>query len=140
MNDMERDVELIFASLGENEPSHNLVDGIMRRIEAENMKRRAIWHIAIFSNVSLISAVVSLVSWRSAGAELANSGFSQYASLILTDASALASCWDSFLYAAAESFPVASAAALLASVVMFIASSRHLFRDARAILAHQLTA
>ena len=137
---MQNDVERIFAAMSDVRPPDGLVEGIIRRIETEKMKRRAGWHIVIFSAVSSLSAIGAYITWQSAGAELANSGFAQYVSLITTDASALFSYWDSFFYAAAESFPVASAAAFLAFIVMFITSFKHLFRDARAVFARQLTA
>jgi len=137
---MQNDMERLFAAIGDSPVPDSLTEGIMRRLEIEKNRQRASWHVALFSVVSFLSGIGAVFAWQAAGAQMANSGFSQYAGLILTDAASLMAHWDSFLFAAAESFPVASAAALLASIVMFAASSRHLFRDARAIFTRHLIA
>lgn len=136
---MRQDFDRLFAALEREEPPANLAQKILSRVDAEISRRRAIWHSILLTAVSAISAVAAVFAWQTAGSELVSSGFTEFASLVFSDASTLAANWSSFLYAAAESFPVASVAALLASVGMFLASSRHLFRDARFVFTHRLT-
>jgi hypothetical protein len=122
--------ETLFSLLGRREPPVGLSDAVLERIEVRR-RRAARMRISLFGIVGLAAVAAFVPAWRELSAELAQSGFTQFLSLLFSDASALFTYWQDFALSLMESFPAAGAAAVSASVLVFLLSVRFFAGDAR---------
>ena len=117
------------------DPPLNLEASILKKIATERTKTARIRFaflstIAFFSFWGIIQTGVSL--WQS----FSQTGFYDYASLILSDGTTLTSYWKEFVLSLVESLPLLGLTTLLAVVAMFIWSSTKALRDARFVFSH----
>lgn len=129
---MREDYEELFTDIDQKEPPPGLLELIMLRI-GEERRRAARIRIMCLGAVSLIALFSLVPAWQGFYAELAQSGFTQFMSLLFSDAGVVASYWQEFVMSLAESFPMFGLFAVLASVFALLLPLRFLARDMSAI-------
>lgn len=105
-------------------PPADLFDRVMFRIGMErrfiSMRRKFWLSLACFVIVIFIGIPVS----QAFSLDIAHSGFSDYASLIISDSSTVLGSWQDFGLSLLESLPVLSTAALLTIVLSMLIAIR----------------
>lgn len=130
---MKDSYDKLFKRLGYLEPPAGLSERIMRSI-SERSVARAIWMKTILSGVLSTVATIALVwSWFITQSEVAQSGFSQFFSLLVSDTNMVTVLWRQFSMSIIESFPVIGAIAILGSLLVLLVSVRSFMRDIAAI-------
>jgi len=110
------------------EPPAGLEHRIMRRIAAA--KRRALIIKTTGFGVLFAGSIAVLVAaYFNLAAALAQSGFLNFASLFFSDFGVAMANFQDFAFSIVESFPVFSAAFLLAGVIAVIWSAAHFIED-----------
>lgn len=100
-----------------------LLDEIMLKID-EKRRQRARVRLVCFGVLSILALSALVPAWRELNSEIAGTGFSQFFSLLFSDAGILAAYWQDFMMVLAESFPILGMSAVLASLFAFLASVR----------------
>ena len=117
------------------EPPKELFAKVMKRIHKEErflaIKRR----VAFFSFIMACSAVFFIPAVKMVQAELSESEFAQFFSLLFSDFGIMMASWQSFSLALLESLPVTSIAVFSAVLFAFFGSLRFLTRDIKTIIA-----
>lgn len=103
------------------EPGPGLGSRILAAIAREFDRRVERERRAAYIGMALSAAVAS-VAGAGYGGELVRSDFWSIVSLVFSDASSIASYWDSFIYSLAETFPAAAVAAFVLPVFVFLVS------------------
>ncbi|MDO8581807.1 MAG: hypothetical protein Q7S16_02940, partial [bacterium] len=125
---MPNDFQQLFNHLQAPEPHPGLLGAIIKRIDAERMfavKRR----FAIFSAGFFVSFFALLPVFNMMRADMVQSGFAEFFSLLFSDIGMVAVYWQNFSITLLESLPAASIAAFLATVFVFLGSLRFITRD-----------
>jgi len=114
-----------------NEPPAGLLDAVMARIAASRLRAAKIrfWSFGV---IALIALIALLPAWQELQTEAAQSGFSQFSSLVFSDASTVAVYWQDFGMTLAESFPVFGVSLVLSAGFFFLFALRFMFRDMHA--------
>lgn len=94
------------------EPRAGLKAVILARIEREGARRLA-WRKAIFSLVSISSALATLVAMVTLGQEFVHSEFMSMASLFFSDMGTVMTNWYDFSLSLLETFPTVTASLIL---------------------------
>ncbi len=130
---MKDSYDKLFKRLEYLEPPAGLSERIMRSI-SERSVARAIWMKTILSGVLSTVATIALVwSWFITQSEVAQSGFSQFFSLLVSDTNMVTVLWRQFSMSIIESFPVIGAIAISGSLLVLLVSVRSFMRDIAAI-------
>lgn len=128
---MRKDLEKLFGILKAPEPQPHLFNKVMKRIAREerlSAVRHAFGNLVFFA-VSFVGSVsVLLPTFRMLRADVAQSGFFEFFSLMFSDLGSVADYWQSFGLALLESLPAASIALFLASVFVLLGSFKFLAR------------
>ncbi|MDO8582162.1 MAG: hypothetical protein Q7S16_04800, partial [bacterium] len=69
-------------------------------------------------------------------ADMVQSGFAEFFSLLFSDIGMVAAYWQNFAFTLLESLPAVSIAAFLATVLVFLGSLRIITRDMKYIYGH----
>jgi hypothetical protein len=117
------------------EPPAGLQHKVMRRIEAA--KRRAlIIKTTGFGLLFAGSIAILVAAYLNLTAALVQSGFLNFASLFFSDFGVAMANFQDFAFSIVESFPVFSAAFLIAGVIAVIWSAAHFIEDISQMRAH----
>ncbi|MBI4991682.1 MAG: hypothetical protein HZB99_00490 [Candidatus Harrisonbacteria bacterium] len=123
---MRRDYKKLFTHFTPPEPPEGLFDKIIARIREEEqllfVKRRLI----LFSIAVVVSATAFIPAINAFQQEFAQSGFSQFLSLIFSDLGSVMANWQDFGLAILESLPAVSIITFLATTLIFLWSLKHL--------------
>jgi len=125
MNKKSRQLSELFQPIGE--PS-GLFAVVCQRIEQAKVARARI-RSAAFAVTSVLSLVGLVMSSSSVSSGFAQSGFSQYLSLLFSDAGVISAFWMDFIQSLAESLPILPLAVVLGSFWLFLESIKYLFED-----------
>ena len=123
---MRKDYEKLFTHLEPPEPPAGLLNKIMARIREEELLLSIRKRLILFSSVVLMSAGAFIPVINAFQAEFAQSGFSQFLSLIFSDFGSVMANWQDFGLTILESLPAMSLIALLTTALVFLWSSKHL--------------
>lgn len=96
----------------------------------ERTRAAAMFWASIATGAS--SALAGVGAFQYAAAQLAQSGFASYLSLVGTDFDAVAAHWQEFALSLGESLPILALIAVAAAIAVFLGSIR-VFVDARAM-------
>jgi len=112
------------------EPETGFLDRIMLLISKERRDRStARTRVFSFGLLAVLSFLAFIPAWGELQEELAETHFSQFASLIFSDWNVLAPYWQDFIMSLAEALPVFGILAVCASLFVLLFSLRFLARD-----------
>ena len=115
MND---DYQKLFKALPTLTPKAQLRENILASVK--RLHERALFmRKAVFGGGVVLSVVALYSSVSYALGEIAQSSFSQYASLLASDSDVALSNWNEFFYSIAESFPIVGGTLVLACFLLF---------------------
>ena len=123
---MRKDYEKLFTHLEPPEPPEGLLNKIMARIHEEEQLLSTKRRLILFSIPVIISAGAFIPVINAFQAEFAQSGFSQFLSLMFSDFGLVMVNWQNFGLGVLESLPAMSIAALLTTTLVFLWSIKHL--------------
>jgi hypothetical protein len=129
---MKKDFKNLLTHLRPAEPSPDLLDKIIFRINHEQqmaMSVRLKVRMFVSSAVSLTMLVYFLPVWNWFQAEISQTGFSQFFSLIFSDLNSIGNYWQDFALSLLESLPFFSLVGVLAIVFIFLFSGRYMIHD-----------
>lgn len=132
---MSKDCENFLGHLNRNNPPKDLLDRIFFRINKEQRKRVLRARIVSFGSISIIAAVVLVFSLGELQKEIAQSGFTNFISILFSDWGIVSIYWKEFAISLLESMPIFGIAAVLGSILLFLASLKIFTRDIRTISA-----
>jgi hypothetical protein len=114
------------------EPSKELLEKILKRIHHEE-RILVLRRVILFSITLIASAVGFIPAFKMLSADLAQSGFFNFFSLIFSDFSAVASYWKNFTLILLETLPAIAIVLFLALVLVFLQSLRLLAKNIKII-------
>jgi len=116
------------------ESDPNLAEGIWQMIvrRDQKMTRLKLW---TFTSIGLISLAGLVPALKVLSNDLAQSGFSEYFSLIFSDSGLILSYWKELIFSLAESLPVMSMIFTLSLLFICFLSLKHLMKQ---IIRNQL--
>ncbi len=117
------------------EMPEGLLDKILARIKREETLLALKKRLVIFSVSAIGSLIAFIPAFRLMQAELSQSGFTQFFSLIFSDTDVVLNVWTSFVFSILESLPALSIIALLTAIFIFLISLKFLAKDINAIFA-----
>lgn len=115
------------------EPPKGLLEKIMKRIHREE-RLLVLRRIIIFSAMLIGSVAAFVPSFKTLSADLSQSGFLRFFSLIFSDFSSIRMYWQSFTMILLETLPVVSVVIFLAVLLAFLESIKHLTKDVKTII------
>lgn len=113
----------------DNKAPKDLALKIMSRIQKEE-RRRTRARLLFFGTLFFVSLFALIPALNELYVEFSQTGFSQFVSLIFSDAGTLAMYWQDFIFSLAESFPVIGTSMVLGSLFALLLSLRFVVRDA----------
>jgi len=130
---MTKDWEKLFTYYNAPEPPVGLLAKILERINQEKrlltLKRR----LAIFS-AGLIGAIILFIpALKGVIAGFAESGFTQYFSLLFSDAEIVLAYWQNYVFSLLETLPVVSLILFLAIILAILELLKLLVKDLKNI-------
>jgi hypothetical protein len=110
------------------EPESDLSENIWRKIIVRDKKMTQIkmWTFSFLGFISLAGLVPAL---RALSGDLAQSGFSEYFSLIFSDTSSMLSSWKELFFSLAESLPIISLISALSLLFIFFLSIKYIVKQ-----------
>lgn len=115
------------------EPPSGLFEKIVNRIHKEQRLLTIRRRIAIFS-VGLGGSLVAFIPvFKMLSAELAESGFIQFLSLLFSDFSIVVRYWQSFVPTLLETLPVISLIVFLTIIFVFLESLKFLIKNTKSL-------
>ncbi len=137
---MRKDYEKLFTHLESLEPPEGLFNRVMNRIKKEKqiliLKRR----LMVFSVGLAASVAIFIPVFKWAQADLYESGFLQFFSLVFSDFGIVVAYWQNFAMSLLETVPAVSLAILFATVFIFLELLKFWARDMKLIFtSKQLT-
>lgn len=120
----------------EIEPPPELFEKIVSRIQKEKRLASARQKIFIFSAGLFWSLVAFIPSYQIVRAELMQSGFFQFFSLIFSDLSVVVVYWQSFAFTLMESLPIMSLLAFFLVLFILFESAKHLTKNIKSALIY----
>lgn len=130
-----KDYEKLFSRLKSPEPPEEIFDKIMHRIHRQERFLALRRRIIVFS-LGLVGSLAAFIpAFSLMQQSLAESGFTQFSSLIFSDFGIVLTYWQNFALTLLESLPVLSIVAFLATIFIFLESLKFLVRDTKAIFA-----
>ena len=136
--DVRKDYEKLFKNLYSLEPPERLYQAILARIEVEKIRAARI-RVGLLGFVALISVVAVVPIFQYIVREFAQSGFYQYASLLISDSGVLIAHWKEFMLSLVESTPILGATIFLSIIFVLLSSLRLAIKNIRiAFLSSQL--
>lgn len=132
---MDRDFEKLFALVEDLEPRAELlmrVNSAVDRAERRHVFVRAV----AFTVVAFVAVGALIPAWRELQAEVMQSGFVQFVSLLVSDFGLVATYWKEFSLSILESVPVLGITAVLGSVFTLLISLRFMARDLSKLPRH----
>ena len=105
MNNLDTNYKKLISCLPESSPSPTLSSKVMERIEQRRYSVSRLWAICNMS-VMVLSCAILVPSIQHLISSASQSGFTEYASLGISDGMSLAGSWSSFLMTMLESAPI----------------------------------
>jgi hypothetical protein len=128
---MDKNLTRIFCNLQVTPRDHLAADIchviVLREKRSRHIKLSGYSIIAVVSLAAIIPATISLVD------QFGQSGFTQYASLAISDGNVLAGYWKQFAVTLVESIPGISLSIVLGTVLVLGWSSRNAIRQAQSL-------
>lgn len=124
-----RSIQEWLRAASRTELPENLSARIIRAVEGREVFRRY-RDSTVFGVLSVAAAYGLVLAFGEFRAELAETGFIRFVSLVVSDFSVLPLMWKEFLLSLAESFPVLGTTLLFAGIAWFAVSIRLLVRSA----------
>jgi hypothetical protein len=118
------------------EPPEYLFDEIMGRIQRERQILILKRQLTFFGLVMAVSGVAFIPAIKMLEAEISQSGFLQFLSLIFSDLNSTIFNWQSFILAILESFPIENVVLLLSLSIVFLWSFKFFMRNIKVILTN----
>ncbi len=130
---MRKDYEKLFTHLKPQEPPAGLLGKIMARIHEEERLMSIKKRFILFSITVLISTGALIPAMNAFQEEFAQSGLTQFLSLLFSDLGVVLASWQEFGLAVLESLPITSITALLFIFLVFLWSLKHLVQAIKVI-------
>jgi hypothetical protein len=127
---MKKDYQKLFNTLKTKEPSKELFEGILLRVETEDV-RQARTRLGFLGVVSLTSFVALVPAFQYALNGFYQSGFYQYFSLLFSDGATLLPYWKEFAFSLIETLPIVEITAFLIVVLILLESTKSVIKNAR---------
>jgi len=118
-----KDFEKLFKNLNRLEPPQFLMGNILAAIEIKK-RRAARLRLALFGSFALASLTALIPAVQYFIAEISQSGFYQYFSLLFSDWNLVITYWNDFVLSLAEALPVLAITSVLSAVFVFLGSLR----------------
>ncbi|MCX6785063.1 MAG: hypothetical protein NTV81_04005 [Candidatus Komeilibacteria bacterium] len=123
----------LFSILPPVEPAADLFDKINQRLQQHQRLIARKYRLLLLS-VTLGTSLIALIpTFRLVMTGFTESGFSQFLSLIFSDAGVLAAYWENLAFSLLESLPIASILTLLTVVFIFFISLKLLIKNLQII-------
>lgn len=132
---MEKDYQKLFQALGNPAIPVGLRDSVLARIDNE-VRRASIIRLAVFVPLTLIAGVATVVSFQYLARETAQSGLSEYLSILFSDGGTMLSYWKEFLISLAEAAPVFGMAVFLGAVLSLLGSLKAAIKNVQTTFTH----
>jgi hypothetical protein len=129
---MHKKYDNLFKNLRPSEPSADLLDKILFRINREQVMEHSLRmkvRLIVSSAVSLIMLIFLLPVWNLFQTEITQTGFSQFMSLIFSDLNSILIYWQDFGMSLLESIPFFSLAGLLTVILILLFSGKYMVHD-----------
>lgn len=136
---MKNNYQKLFHGLNKIEAPENLGEKILTRISIEE-RRKAEWRLAFSVPLAIASSIGVVFAFQYAAQEVAQSGFYQYLSIVLSDEGAAVTYWKELSMLLAESAPILGTAALLGAVLVLLGSLRSAVKNAQTVFTSPLFA
>lgn len=120
---MRKDYEKLFKNLDYIEPPQFLLGDILAQIEFRKRKAARL-RLALFGSFVLASLIALFPAIQYFIAEISQSGFYQYLSLLFSDWNLAIAYWNDLLMSLAEALPVLAIASVLSAIFVFLSSLR----------------
>lgn len=132
---MEKGYQKLFQALEDPAVPVGLQGVIFARIDRE-AHRASLIRLAIFLPLVFVSSAAVVASFQYLARETAQSGFSEYFSILFSDGGTLLSYWKEFLISLAEQAPVFGATLFLGAILALVGSLRATFKNAQTTFTH----
>ncbi len=131
---MRKNHQNLFTYLKPAEPPAHLLDGIMKRIEREqgSLKIKIRFVFSLFAAVLMAGIFVPV--WNNLQSEAAQSGFTQFISLLFSDLNSVLSSWQDYAMSLLESIPFVSLTVFLGIVFVLLFALRYFVHDLRFVV------
>ena len=126
---MREDYEKLFSYLKAPEPSDGLFSDILSRIKRERQIIILRKRLVLFSIGMIGSAIAFFPAFSAVLADLSQSGFASFVSLIFSDSAEMLVLWQDFMFSVLEAIPVLGIAMLLAALFVFLGSAKLFMKD-----------
>lgn len=132
---MEKDYQKLFKGLGDPSVPAGLYGSVLARIDSE-ARRAARLRLAVFVPLIFISAISVIVSFQYLVRETAQSGLSEYLSILFSDGGTVLLYWKEFLISLAEEAPILDAALFLGAVLALAGSLKATIKNVQTTFTH----
>lgn len=122
------------------EPSGDLFEKIIQRIQREKALSRARRNVVLFCISIIVSCAVLAFGGKTAIDGLSSSGFLQFSSLLFSDFKIVAAYWQSFAMVLLESLPVMGLILTSAAILTLLESVKYFLKNLSAVFALRQTA
>lgn len=119
------------------EPSDELFGKIVKRLNREQNFFVLKLRLAIFSVCLILSSIAFVPVFKMLGADLSQSGFTKFLSLLFSDFEIIKNYWQSFVFVLLETLPIASLIIFLGIIFMFFESAYILVSDLKIYMTRQ---
>lgn len=129
---MKNNEQQLFKNLTPAEPRADLLDRIIYHISQEQklaMSLRLKVRLFVSSAMTITMAVFFIPMWNWFQAEISQTGFSQFLSLISSDISSIGNYWQDLGLSLLESMPFFSFIGVLAIIFVFLFAIQYALRD-----------
>lgn len=125
---MHNNYRALFSQLNPLEPSDALLSAVLSEIKMRETRRTRIRSI-LSAGFFVLGLIAVVPAWRELNAELTQSGFFHFASLLFSDAETLLTYWKDFAGSLAESFPAFGMSAVLGSILALFVSLKFFIQN-----------
>ena len=130
---VEKDYQKLFRALENPAVPAGLRDSILARIDDE-ARRVSRLRLAVFVPLVVVSALATVVSFQYLVRETAQSGLSEYLSILFSDGDTMLSYWKEFLISLAEAAPVFGMTVSLGAVLALMGSLKATIKNTQMML------
>ena len=131
---MSEKFEQIFNNLKNIEPSSDLFDRVLQRIQEEKRLLSIRRRIFIFSSTLLISGIAGFFAIKSLFYSFSESGFLTFVSLLFSDYKIVLGYWQNFAMSILERLPVMSLALVILVFIVFLEALKNLSLNLKVLI------
>lgn len=128
IHNVEKDYQKLFQGLEIPSVPLGLRDSVLARIDRE-MRYASSLRLALLVPFVFIASAVAVTSFQYLSRETAQSGFSEYLSILFSDGSSILLYWREFLISIAETTPILGMALFLGAVIALAGSLKATFKN-----------